>query len=351
MSFDFYREIEALSPVSGISGREENTAAYFLKKLTPLCDEVKLDRMGNVLALIRAKKENAKTILIDAHSDEIGFLVSEHLGGGFIRLARVGGMDPGVLPASEILLYGEETVRAVVSAKPPHLLSEEDRKKKQKLDDLVVDTLLDDETARRLCPLGTPAGFSDGATRLTNHKIASRTLDDRIACLTLVALAETIEREKLAANLLLCLSVQEEVGSLGAMTAAFAAQPDTCLSVDVSFSSYPGQNSRMLEMGKGAGISFSDTLSRRMSRDLIRVANNRKIPFQLLGEPGETGTNAHEIQVAARSVPSVIVSLPLSYMHSPSEVIDVRDLEDAVRLMRAYAEDAEYFPEEVTLVG
>ncbi len=351
MTFDFYREIEALSHVSGISGREENTAAYFYEKLLPLCDEIKIDRMGNVLALIRAKKKRAKTILIDAHSDEIGFLVSEHLGGGFVRLARVGGMDPGVLPASEILLYGEETVHAVVSAKPPHLLSAEDRKKKQKLDDLVVDTLLDDETARRLCPLGTPAVFSAGATRLPEHKIASRTLDDRVACLALVALAEGLEKEKLSANILLCLSVQEEVGSLGAMTAAFSEQPDTCLSVDVSFSTYPGQNSRMLEMGKGAGISFSDTLSRTLSRDLIRVAREQKIPFQLLGEPGETGTNAHEIQVAARGIPSVIVSLPLSYMHSPSEVIDVRDLEEAVNLLRAYCYHAKFFPEEVTLVG
>lgn len=351
MKFDFYREIEALSHVFGISGCEENTAAYFYEKLSPLCDETKIDRMGNVLALIRANKENAKTILIDAHSDEIGFLVSEHLGNGFIRLARVGGMDPGILGASELLLYGKETVRAVVSAKPPHLLTEEDRKKKQKLEDLVVDTLLDDETARRLCPLGTPAGFSDGATRLACDKIASRTLDDRVACLTLVALAESLDREKLCANVLLCLSVQEEVGSMGAMTAAFSSSPDTCLSVDVSFSSFPGQNSRMLELGKGAGISFSDTLSRRMSRDLIRVATEQNIPFQLLGEAGETGTNAHEIQVAARGIPSVIVSLPLSYMHSPSEVIDVRDLENAVELMRAYCCHANYFPEEVTLVG
>ncbi|MBR6530228.1 MAG: M20/M25/M40 family metallo-hydrolase [Clostridia bacterium] len=350
-TFDFAKEIEALSFISGISGCEEKTAEFFARRLETLCDEVKTDAMGNVLGIIRAESENAPTILIDSHSDEIGFLVCEHAGGGFVRLARVGGMDPGVLPASEVILYGEETVRAVVAAKPPHLLSAEDRKKKRKLEDLFVDTLLDDETCRRLCPIGTPVGFSDGVVKLAEHKIASRGLDDRVAGLTLLALAEALEKKALKANVALLFSVQEEVGGMGAKVAAFGLAPDTCLAVDVSFATFPGGEGRLLEMGKGAGISYSDTLSRTLTRDVIRVANEKEIPFQLLAEPGETGTNAHDIQVAGRGVASTIISLPLSYMHSPSEVIDTRDLESAVQLMKAYCENAKFFPEEVQIVG
>ncbi|MBP3685861.1 MAG: hypothetical protein J6J21_02405, partial [Clostridia bacterium] len=147
MTFDYLKEIETLSHISGISGCEEETASYFARRLAELDVEVTRDRMGNVLGLIRAADENAPTILIDSHSDEIGFLVSEHCGGGFLKIARVGGMDPGVLPASELILYGKKTVRGVVAAKPPHLVRAEDRKKKQKLEELFVDTLLDDETA------------------------------------------------------------------------------------------------------------------------------------------------------------------------------------------------------------
>lgn len=350
-TIDFAREIDVLSHISGISGREEYTAAYFQRLAEKCCDEVKIDAMGNVLALIYAAKKDAPTVLIDSHSDEIGFLVAEHAGGGFLKLARVGGMDPGVLPASELLIYGKEVVRAVVAAKPPHLLSAEDRKKKPKLEDLYVDTLLDDELARELCPLGTPVGFSEGSLSLLGGKIAARGLDDRVAGLTLLKLAQTLERDRLAANVALLFSVQEEVGGVGAMTAAFSLMPDVCLAVDVGFASFPSQNGRLLEMGKGTGISFSDTLSRTLTRDVIRIAKQEKIPYQLLSEPGETGTNAHDVQVSGRGIPSTVLSLPLSYMHSPSEVIDQNDLESAVDLMRAYCYHAEFFPKEVTLVG
>ncbi|MBQ2252903.1 MAG: hypothetical protein II328_02860 [Clostridia bacterium] len=215
MDFDYFKEIEALSHISGISGCEGETASYFARRLRELGVEVTLDRMGNVLGLIRAEDEHAPTVLIDSHSDEIGFLVSEHCGGGFLKIARVGGMDPGVLPASELILYGKETVRAVVAAKPPHLMRAEDRKKKQKLDDLFVDTLLDDETARELCPVGTPVGFSAGSVPLLHDKVASRGLDDRVAGIVLLDVAERLRRQDLAANVALLFSVQEEVGGLG----------------------------------------------------------------------------------------------------------------------------------------
>lgn len=351
MAFDFYQEIETLSHIAGISGREEKTAEFFRKKAAPLADEVRVDKMGNVCAFLYAEKENAPTILIDTHCDEVGFLVTEHLGRGFVKLAQVGGIDPGVLPASEILLHGKRTVRAVVSAKPPHLRTDDDAKKKQKLCDLVVDTLLSDDEARDLCPIGTPAGFSDGALRLLDSKITSRTLDDRVGGLVLLKLLETLNKTRLRANVALLFSVQEEVGGMGAMTAAFSLCPDVCLCVDVSFSEFPGQSGRMLKMGGGTGLSYSDTLSRTLTRDVLRVATEQNIPVQLLSEAGETGTNAHEIQVSGHGVPSTILSLPLSYMHSPSEVVDVRDLQNCVDLIAAYCYHAAYFPKEVTLVG
>ncbi len=351
MAFDYAREIEALSHVAGISGAEENTAAFFAERLKPLCDEVKMDAMGNVLGIIRAADPNAPTILIDSHSDEIGFLVSEYAGGGFVKIARVGGMDPGVLPASELLLHGKKTVRAVVAAKPPHLMRAEDRKKKPKLDDLYVDTLLSEDDVKQFCPIGTPVTFSEGSVALTEDKIASRALDDRVAGLVLLDVAASVCRETLAANVVLLFSVQEEVGGMGAMTAAFGLAPDLCLAVDVGFASFPGQNGRLLEMDKGAGISYSDTLSRTLARDILRVANEEKIPYQLLSEPGETGTNAHDVQVTGRGIPSAVISIPLSYMHSPSEVVSVRDLHLTCKLLCAYCCQAEYFPKEVTLVG
>lgn len=349
--FDFYRHIDALSRISGISGCESETAAYFARELAAYADEVKTDAMGNVVGLLRAEKSDAPTILIDSHSDEVGFLVCEHLEGGFLKLARVGGMDPAVLPGGEVIIRGKETVRAVVAAKPPHLMSAEDRKKKPKLEDLVVDTLLPDEAAREKCPLGSPVGFSDGCLLLKEGKVASRGLDDRVAGVTLLALAAALKDEKRPFHVLLLFSVQEEVGGMGAMTAAFSLSPDTCLAVDVGFADFPGSQGRMLQMGKGVGISFSDTLSRTLTRDVIRVANKFEIPYQLLSEPGETGTNAHEIHVSGRGIPSTILSLPLSYMHSPSEVIDLGDLKRATELMRAYCLHAEYFPKEVCLVG
>ncbi|MBQ2252904.1 MAG: hypothetical protein II328_02865 [Clostridia bacterium] len=135
------------------------------------------------------------------------------------------------------------------------------------------------------------------------------------------------------------------------MTAAFGLSPDVCLAVDVGFASFPGQNGRLLEMDKGPGISYSDTLSRTLSDDLVRIAKREKIPFQLLAEPGETGTNAHEVQVTGRGIPSAVISIPLSYMHSPSEVVSAKDLDLTAELLCSYCRFAEDFPKEVTLVG
>ncbi|MBP3686361.1 MAG: M42 family peptidase, partial [Clostridia bacterium] len=146
-------------------------------------------------------------------------------------------------------------------------------------------------------------------------------------------------------------SVQEEVGGLGAMTAAFGLSPDVCLAVDVGFASFPGQNGHLLEMGKGAGISFSDTLSRSLAEEILHIATQEHIPYQLLAEPGETGTNAHEVQVTGRGIPSAVISIPLSYMHSPSEVVSLEDLNRTAELLCAYCCFAESFPKEVTLVG
>ncbi len=350
--FDFLAAIDTLSHISGISACEQETAAFFESEFKRYCDDVNIDRMGNVIATFRGTKCDAKTILIDSHSDEIGFLVCDYAEGGFVKLARVGGMDPGVLPATELLIHAPSgVIRGVVAAKPPHLMSEADRKKKAKLEDLYLDTLLSEEACKAQIPLGTPVGFASGAQKLLNARIAARGLDDRVAGLCLLSLAKHLAEHPPVHNVILLCSVQEEVGGVGAQTAAFALSPDVCLCVDVSFADFPGSTGRLLELGGGVGISYSDTLSRTLTEEVVRLAKAQEIPYQLLAEAGETGTNAHEIQVAGRGVPSTILSLPLSYMHSPSEVVDTSDLVSAVRLMDAYCRTGTFFAEEVTIVG
>ncbi len=340
-----------LAKIGGISGDEERTANYFAARAKALGASVATDRLGNVLATVAGKEKDAPVLLIDSHADEIGFLVSEHCGGGFLKLKRVGGMDPGVLPASEIVIRGEKTVRAVVAAKPPHLMRAEDRKKKPMLDDLYVDTLLSEADANRLCPVGTPAGFADALTVLQNGRVASRGLDDRVSGACFLRVIELCRKDPPAYTLKFLFSVQEEIGGLGAETSAFGLTPDLSICVDVGFAAFEGGEGPFLELARGPGISYSDTLSRTLTDDLVRVAREENLPFQLLAEPGETGTNAHEIQVSGRGVPSTVCSIPLSYMHSPAEVADLFDVEQTARLLHAYAQKGSFAPKEIRYVG
>ena len=176
--------IGELCAMAGPSGFEQAVAARVLSMMSPFVDEVKIDVMGNVTGIKRSRKANAKKLLFDAHIDEIGFIITGREE-GFLRFSTLGGVDPRMLPASEIKIMTEPPIIGIVGVMPPHALKSEETDKTIKTDDLYIDIGMTQEEALKAIPLGTPAVYNTGARRFGDDLICGKALDDR-ACLACI---------------------------------------------------------------------------------------------------------------------------------------------------------------------
>ncbi len=325
-------DICALPSLSGF----ETRAVGALCSLVPEGIElVGTDGVGNILFCKRSTRANAPKILIDTHFDEIGLIVREVCEGGFLRVAALGGLDPAIMQASDVYIYGKETLRGVVVSTPPHLKKED---KLSDVSDLLIDTGLSKERAEELIDIGTPIGFAPVYTELLNEKIVGKSFDNKAcgAC-ALWALANT-PREKLSANVYLLFSAVEETNRLGgAAVAAFSLLPDRAMVIDVNLARVPDtKDFETVKMGEGVSISVSAATDRKLTKDVIRLCEQKQIPHTVIAAPSSTGTNAPSVNLAAFGVPVVDVGLPLSSMHTYCETVAMQDCRTLCRLIEEF---------------
>ena len=225
--------LRQLTALPAVSGFEAQAAAAVAELFRPYCDTVEVDRNGNMLGFKSCGRKNAKTVLLDAHLDQIGFLVTEVLDGGFVRFAPVGGVDPRMLLGSEVTLLADEPLYGVVSCLPPHLLKAGEQNKAVPISEMAIDTGLLDAKSR--IKVGTPVLFGQTPITLAGGQLCSKCLDDRagIAAI-LLAMKQLKKAKKLRCNIAVLVSAQEEVTGLGAQTGAFAVQPEYAIAVDVT---------------------------------------------------------------------------------------------------------------------
>lgn len=330
-----------LSALPGPAGFEDAAREYAASWLHPFADEVRTDVMGNVIAVKRCGRPGAKTLLLDAHIDEIGLVVTA-AEDGFLRFAALGGVDPRMLPAREVRILGERELFGVVATMPPHLLSAEEMDKSVPIDKLYIDAGLTQEEAVRLVPPGTPVVFAAGCGELGPERLTGKALDDRACAAILMKAFEELSQKTLAVDLCLMLSAQEEVGCRGAGVGAWELAPDYALVADVTFAQGPDCKDVPVEAGRGAAIGVGPNMNRAMTAELMRIAAERGIPCQTEVCPGgSSGTNAAVVQVAGTGVATALVSLPIKYMHTPVEMVRLDDMQSVLRLITAYAEELE----------
>lgn len=323
--------LKQLTEFVGVSGAEENITQWLSKRLAPY-GEVKVDTLHNVSCTFG----EGYHILLDAHLDEIGMIVKSITEDGFIKVAACGGIDCRMLPAAEVSVWGKEVLHGVISTLPPHLKSKDDENKAASIEDIAIDIGMNREEAEQYVSIGDRVTFRRNFTPLLNHQICASVLDDRSGIAAILLALE--ELRQLPVKITVLFSAQEEVGTRGAKIGAFAAQAEEAIVVDVSFGFSPlCKKSDCGEIGKGAMIGFSPILDTDMSRALVKIAEEVQIPYQkeVMGG-GKTGTNADVISVCACGVKTALLSIPLKYMHSPSEVVDVRDIEAVSALICAY---------------
>ena len=321
---------------SGPSGFEDNARSKIISQLNPFVDEIKTDIMGNIIAVKRCGKENARSIMLDAHMDEIGLIVTGHKD-GYLRVSAIGGVDQRMLPAREVKILTEPPIYGVIDVLPPHALSDDEMDKALPIDKMYIDIGMTQEEAEKAVPLATPIVYDGGAQMLGENMICGKALDDRACAAIIIKTMEKLKSAALDVDVYCLISTQEEVGLRGAGVAAYGVQPDYCIVLDVTHGATPdASKEKTLKVGGGSAIGVGPQLTRNLTNALIGYAKQKELPYQLEVLSGGTGTNSGAIQLSREGIATALISLPLKYMHTPIETIKVSDAENIVELLAGF---------------
>lgn len=323
--------LTALCTARGISGDEKIAAHSALCCLKAYCPDAHISH-GNVVGTFGSTDEAAPHVLLDAHIDQVGLIVTSVTDDGFVTVGNVGGLDRRLFPVQRVWIYGKRVLPGIICALPPHLTH--GGEKVQQIEEVRIDTGFSADELRGIVQPGDSVYF-DGVTAEIGGKFTSPALDDRCGVAAILYALDELSDEELPCKVTVQFSTEEEVGERGAAIGCFAANPDIALAVDVSFAG-DKKLSKTGKMGWGAMIGFSPSLSREISDALTDAAHDNDIPYQVEVMAGTTGTNADRFSVCREGVKACTVSIPLDYMHTPCEVIDLTDVELTGKLLAAY---------------
>jgi tetrahedral aminopeptidase len=330
--------LSALCSFTGISGYEDAISSKIAEEFKNHCDEVTTDPFYNVLAIKRGRGKNRKKVMLMAHMDEIGFLVKKIEENGFLRITPMGGVDPKILSASEVMIHGKKSILGIIGAKPPHLQKPGEANQASTMEELLVDTGYSKESLESWIRVGDPVSFRAHPLELLNRRLSTKSLDNRAGVAVLLKAAEILSEIKHENDVIFVTTVQEEVGLRGAIMAAFNTNPDVGIVVDVGFGDFPeGPKTEVFQMGKGPAIGIGPNLHKKSTKKMMELAKENNIPYQVDPEPGNTGTEAWGVQVTKEGIPTMLLSIPLRYMHTAIETICVDDVKNSAVLMAKWA--------------
>ncbi len=331
----------SLSEKIGTPG-DESQAAFFAKELLSEYMQTKIDRLGNVIG---STENDGVHILLDAHIDQVGLVVRGFDEKGFILVDKAGSPDPRVLTGAEVIVCGKENLFGVVCSTPPHLQKNSSGDDTIEITSLAIDVGLSKEKAQQLVEIGDRVVFKPFQGELLNDNIVSCSFDDRAGVAVILRALEIVKGKLNNIKVSVTFSVQEETGGSGAKTASFATAPDYAIAIDVGFGDDPyTDKSETITLGKGPSIGISPTLDKSFTKELISICKEKGIPYQHDVMGGRTGTNADSINISGVGVKTALLSVPLRYMHTGNEIINIHDIENTARLIAEYLikKDGEY---------
>jgi putative aminopeptidase FrvX len=336
-------DLDALLRAPGPSGYEAPAAAVWRQRAETFA-EVTIDSLGSTVALVRGEA-GAPTLAVVGHIDEIGLVVTHVDDDGFLWFATIGGWDPQILVGQRAVVAGRAgDVPGVLGKKPIHLLKEEQRKQVAKVSDMHIDIgAADRDEALELVRVGDPAVLDAEPLALPNGRLVSRSLDNRLGSYVALEVARRVAAadEPVAATVAGVAAVQEEITMAGSRTTAFAVDPDVAIAVDVTHATdAPGIDKKENgdhALGSGPVIGRGSTLNPKVTAMLIEAAEAEGIDHTLEASGRRTGTDADAIQIARAGIATGLVSIPLRYMHSSVEMVQLSDVEAVVDLLVAFA--------------
>jgi len=329
--------IAETADLRGISGREQAVGEAVAERLRSFIPDAEY-RDGSVTAHLGTDPEKP-TLLLCAHLDQVGFLVTDITEDGFLRIGAVGGIDRRLLLGQPVIADGSETLHGVISILPPHLLQGEQAVPEQEM--LCVDLgYASADALKDRISCGDAVFYATTCRQMQGDRMTGSALDDRCGVAALLLTAELLAKEpSLPCNVTFVCSGQEERGGRGAKLAAYNEKADYAIAVDVTFAAATDDTEDCMAMGGGPAIGISPVLSPALSQALIDTAKRAEIPYQLEIMPDLTGTDADSLALSPGGCAAGTVSIPLRYMHTPVEVISVADVEKTAYLLTEYAKE------------
>lgn len=326
------------------TGYEIPVAALIRERLADSADEIQTNVMGSVHARL-CGVGNGPSVMLAAHMDEVGLMVHYISNDGFLSVSSVGGVDAAILPGLRVDVHTQSGVlRGVVGRKPIHLIKPDERKSVTPIDQLVIDLGMPAKKVKELVRIGDEITYGVGFERFGKGMAVSRAFDDKCGVWVAIRVLEELKTAGAAqGDFIAAATVQEEIGVRGGETSAFGIHPDVGLAFDVTHATdYPGISQAVygqIECGKGPVIGRGPNINPVVFDRLVAAAEAEGIPYQIEAEPGVTGTDARAIQIQHGGIPTGLISVPLRYMHTPTEVVCLKDLENTVKLITRFVLD------------
>jgi putative aminopeptidase FrvX len=328
--------LEAPSP----SGFEQPAQKVWREYVEPHADRIETDVHGNCVGI--KNKKGSPRVLLAGHCDELGFMVNYIADEGYIYFRTIGGFDLNIIPGRRVYIHSKKgPVLGVTGKKAIHVMTPKDREKTMEIQDLWIDIgAKDKKEAEALVSVGDPITYTTAFEELRGDLAISRGFDDKAGSFAVGEVLKLLAEKDFKAAVYAVSTVQEEVGLRGARTSAFGVDPKVGIAVDVTHATdHPDMDKRRvgdIKLGGGPAICRGANINPVVERLLIQVAEEEKIPYQIEGEPGGTGTDANAIQLTRSGVATGLIGIPLRYMHTAVEVVSLKDVENVSKLLAAF---------------
>jgi tetrahedral aminopeptidase len=312
------------------SGREHWIYPVIKEAFEPF-GQVSLGKLNNIY--VHKKGKGKESIMLMAHADEVFLMVTDISDNGFLKF-KGNGIDAKTLVSQEVYVHGKERILGIIGIKPPHLMNEEDRKKAITVDDLLIDTGLLKEKLQSIVNIGDYVTLKRNFYELLNNKVTCKAIDDRAGIAAMYACAKELENINHDLDVYFVSSCQEEVGHRGARVGSYEVKPTMAIAIDVTFDSGPmGATERDNTLGGGPVVCIGPNIHPKLRKKLMDIAKEYNIPYQVEVEPGNTGTDAWDIQIIGEGIPTLLISIPIKYMHTSVEMVSMEDIKNTGRIM------------------
>lgn len=339
MKYNILPILQNLLVLPSPSGSEERITNAFIENIKNNVDEVKKDTLGNIIAI--KKGVSNKKMMIVAHADEVGFMVTKIDERGFVSVRPIGGIDANLMPGMKLAIYGyNDVVYGVVGKKPIHLIKREERQQNFSFEDLWVDIgCSSKDSALSKIHVGDYVTYAPNVEIINERIICSKSLDDKVGLSILLKTAEILKDTFTPYDIVFVASVQEELGMRGARIVADLIKPDYCIVIDVTHATdYPSIfNDYDIKLNEGVVLAIGPNIDKLVGNTLISVADSLHIKYQLEPISYPTGTDANVIQITGSGVKTGLVSIPCRYMHTPVEMVSIDDIDTTIDLLTQFS--------------